>query len=70
MPFAMHLVFFDKKMLTFAMPFLGCQSNREQDVQEPRMAKRLLVIATALAGAALQIERCLFGRPAETSHLL
>lgn len=28
------------------------------------------LIATALAGAALQIERCLFGRPAETSHLL
>ena len=52
MPFAMHLVFFDKNMLTFAKRFLGCTSIHAQDVRGQRMAKRLLVIATALATAS------------------
>ena len=52
MPFANVLVFFDKNLLTFEMPFLGCLHHQDHDVRGQRMPKRLLVLATALATAS------------------
>lgn len=52
MSFDRHLVFFDKFMLTFAMPLIGCAQSRSKNVRGTRMRKKFLILATALTAAS------------------
>ncbi|MGK0266052.1 MAG: multidrug efflux system outer membrane protein [Maricaulis sp.] len=52
MSFANVLVFFDKNLLTFAMPRLVWRKSRSHHTLEHRMQKSLLIIATALTTAS------------------
>ena len=52
MSFDRVLVFFDKFMLTFAMPPLGCGTQESKIVRGTRMRKKLLILATALTTAS------------------